>query len=316
MPAKKSSKMKVKGKRTLKNGAVAGYVYYSKEKKWKWRIIGKNKKGGGRGKGNKKYTCSSHKTNKLEEMCVVNSKGKYNTLEECVFSNECLEKQRSMPNHRNLLTNRSYPMDQLKMIEYERKLKDRINISNNNSSKNSTDLNDILKRLLKDDNLLVLSERHLKTPIEFLGELLDILVEMKFNYFLCETGKPQLRENATNQYSTYYNTIKKLCESKGINFVNIETDETWRYSSDEKRTSELVNGVWANFAVNILRKNRESKIIYFIGSDHAGFGSERFQTVPYVLSNPITIKLQNTGNKELLFNKPTHSCYNYLTLNY
>lgn len=32
MPVKKSSEMKVKGKRTLKNGAVAGYVYYSKEK--------------------------------------------------------------------------------------------------------------------------------------------------------------------------------------------------------------------------------------------------------------------------------------------
>ena len=44
MPVKKSSKMKVKGKRTLKNGAVAGYVYYSKEKKWKWRIIGRDKK--------------------------------------------------------------------------------------------------------------------------------------------------------------------------------------------------------------------------------------------------------------------------------
>tara|TARA_B110000858_G_C17779089_1_gene463800 strand:- start:759 stop:1613 length:855 start_codon:yes stop_codon:yes gene_type:complete len=44
MPVKKISKMKVKGKRTLKNGAVAGYVYYSKEKKWKWRIIGRDKK--------------------------------------------------------------------------------------------------------------------------------------------------------------------------------------------------------------------------------------------------------------------------------
>lgn len=44
MPIKKNFKIKVKGKRTLKNGAVAGYVYYSKEKKWKWRIIGRNKK--------------------------------------------------------------------------------------------------------------------------------------------------------------------------------------------------------------------------------------------------------------------------------
>ena len=35
--------MKVKGKRTLKNGAIAGYVYYPKDKKWKWRIIGGGK---------------------------------------------------------------------------------------------------------------------------------------------------------------------------------------------------------------------------------------------------------------------------------
>ena len=41
--------MKIKGKRILKNGALAGYVFYEKEKKWKWRIIKgpiKNKKGG------------------------------------------------------------------------------------------------------------------------------------------------------------------------------------------------------------------------------------------------------------------------------
>jgi len=40
--------MRVKEKRILKNGAVAGYVYYSKEKKWKWRIInGSTKQKGG-----------------------------------------------------------------------------------------------------------------------------------------------------------------------------------------------------------------------------------------------------------------------------
>ena len=39
--------MQVKGKRILKNGAVAGYVYYSKDRKWKWRILyGPTKKGG------------------------------------------------------------------------------------------------------------------------------------------------------------------------------------------------------------------------------------------------------------------------------
>lgn len=33
--------MRVKNQRVLKNGTVAGYVYYNKEKKWKWRFIGK-----------------------------------------------------------------------------------------------------------------------------------------------------------------------------------------------------------------------------------------------------------------------------------
>jgi len=39
--------MKIKEKRLLKNGAIAGYVYYAKENKWKWRIIGRNNKKGG-----------------------------------------------------------------------------------------------------------------------------------------------------------------------------------------------------------------------------------------------------------------------------
>jgi hypothetical protein len=38
--------MKVKNERILKNGAVAGYVYYESEKKWKWRIIKGPLKGG------------------------------------------------------------------------------------------------------------------------------------------------------------------------------------------------------------------------------------------------------------------------------
>jgi phage pi2 protein 07 len=40
--------MRVKGKRVLKNGTIAGYVYYKKEKKWKWRFIsGKKRMKGG-----------------------------------------------------------------------------------------------------------------------------------------------------------------------------------------------------------------------------------------------------------------------------
>jgi hypothetical protein len=38
--------MEIKNKRVLKNGAIAGYVYFPKDKKWKWRIVGKQMKGG------------------------------------------------------------------------------------------------------------------------------------------------------------------------------------------------------------------------------------------------------------------------------
>ena len=39
---------KIKNQRVLKNGAIAGYVYYANEKKWKWRIVGNsNKQKGG-----------------------------------------------------------------------------------------------------------------------------------------------------------------------------------------------------------------------------------------------------------------------------
>lgn len=43
--------MKIKGKRILKNGVTAGYVYYKNDKKWKWRFLKgpkkKNKQKGG-----------------------------------------------------------------------------------------------------------------------------------------------------------------------------------------------------------------------------------------------------------------------------
>ena len=40
--------MKIKKQRILKNGAIAGYVYYPKDRKWKWRILGNIKKKGGK----------------------------------------------------------------------------------------------------------------------------------------------------------------------------------------------------------------------------------------------------------------------------
>ena len=53
---------KIKGKKILKNGAVAGYVYYSKERKWKWRIISgpKRKRGGTNEKNMRKKSISKN----------------------------------------------------------------------------------------------------------------------------------------------------------------------------------------------------------------------------------------------------------------
>ena len=35
----KSNNINIKDRKVFKNGAIGGYVYYSDEKKWKWRII-------------------------------------------------------------------------------------------------------------------------------------------------------------------------------------------------------------------------------------------------------------------------------------
>lgn len=51
--------MKTKNKKIFKNGAVGAYVYYNKEKKWKWRIIQgpvKKYKGGTKYKKNNMVT--------------------------------------------------------------------------------------------------------------------------------------------------------------------------------------------------------------------------------------------------------------------
>jgi hypothetical protein len=73
--------MRTKDTRILQNGALAGYVYYSKEKKWKWRIIGRNeKKGGG----------------ETEIIKELQKKGKHDDWEKCgsLFGYIINEKQR------------------------------------------------------------------------------------------------------------------------------------------------------------------------------------------------------------------------------
>jgi uncharacterized protein YrrD len=89
--------MKTKNKRVLKNGAIGAYVYYPKDKKWKWRIIGRSKKGGVHPNnvpipnwmsGNKNNSNNGNNSNnrnnsnnsnsiKLSDFSVVKGKGRY-----------------------------------------------------------------------------------------------------------------------------------------------------------------------------------------------------------------------------------------------
>lgn len=81
--------MKTKNKRVLKNGAIGAYVYYHKDKKWKWRIIGRSKKGGVHPNNvpipnwmsgnNKNNSNNSNNGNayKLSDFSVIKGKGRY-----------------------------------------------------------------------------------------------------------------------------------------------------------------------------------------------------------------------------------------------
>ena len=60
--------MKVKGKRVLKNGVVAGYVYYTEEKKWKWRFLGRENKSGG---------CNKKIKDNLKQLHEMGHKNRY-----------------------------------------------------------------------------------------------------------------------------------------------------------------------------------------------------------------------------------------------
>ena len=61
--------MKIKDKKIYKNGAVAAYVYYKDEKKWKWRFI----KGASK-KKNIKNNIKKVKKNNIKEAKKNNKK--------------------------------------------------------------------------------------------------------------------------------------------------------------------------------------------------------------------------------------------------
>jgi hypothetical protein len=271
---------------------------------------------------------------KIKEFCYFDKKGKYKTLEDCVLSDECFSKHVNALREEDFLTNRSFPINQKSKYIYEKILQKRIQINKDHPIIKYENVNDIIARLINDDRIIVLSESHTSTSIKFLSNLLDSLKEKGFNYFLVETGQPDfdiylksvkitpvLRDeynyNYKEEYVKYFTILYKLCREKDINFVNIETHESWSHNGKEIRTSFILNNIWTSIGNQILEENEENKVIYFIGNDHAGFGSERFQTVPYILNNPITLKLNNSTQNFIQFERPVESSNrNYLTLYY
>jgi hypothetical protein len=232
------------------------------------------------------------------------------------------------------LTNRIFPINQKSKYIYEKILQKRIQINKDHPIIKYENVNDIIARLINDDRIIVLSESHTSTSIKFISNLLDSLKEKGFNYFLVETGLPnfdihlksveiaqvsrdEYNYNYKEGYVKYFTILYKLCREKDINFVNIETHKSWSHTGKETRTSFIVNNIWTSIGNQMLEENEENKVIYFIGNDHAGFGSERFQTVPYILNNPITLKLNNSTQNFIEFERPVKSSHtNYLTLYY
>jgi hypothetical protein len=271
---------------------------------------------------------------KIKEFCHFDKKGKYKTLEDCVLSDECFSKHVNALRKEDFLTNRSFPINQKSKYIYEKILQERIQINKDHPIIKYENVNDILTPLINDDRIIVLSESHTCTSIKFISNLLDSLKEKGFNYFLVETGQPdfdihlksveidlvssnEYNYNYKGFYIKYFTILYKLCREKDINFVNIETDKSDSHSGKDTRTSFIVNNIWTSIGNQILEDNEENKVIYFIGNDHAGFGSERFQTVPYILNNPITLKLNNSTENFIQFERPVeYSHTNYLTLYY
>ena len=240
----------------------------------------------------------------------------YNDVGSC---DECIDNYKEQYIKIDFLTDRSFPMDENRKEKYEEKLKNRIGITELNSTINydeQEELKILLSKLLNIDRIIVISELHSRTPLYFVDMILNILKESGFTHFLCETGDNNYDyDTEKKDYIKYLRKINKLCNDKNIKFLNIETKKSESYIGSETRTSFLVNNIWADIGKEVLT-DKKNKIIYFIGDDHAGFGSSRFQTVPYILGDPVTIKLERSTENVLTLTQPTHSYYNYLTLNY
>lgn len=122
--------MRIKGKRVLKNGAVAGYVYYSKEKKWKWRIVGRAQRGGS-GKGS--------------------SKGSIR-LSNLPSNNEIINSWNNEKEHLNSIVNKLIQRKNVSGVKKNklRKIKSNLNKRHINPNYNSSDnLNEIFIEIVK-----------------------------------------------------------------------------------------------------------------------------------------------------------------------
>ena len=146
------------------------YLYLTSQAK-KDSLYEHNLKGGN-------YSCHSEKSfvisNKLEDFCYPDRGGKYKTLEDCAFSEECI-----LTNIRKHEVHR----EQRRIVEYEQKIKERLGIDRENTNIDKN-LSHILSEILKKDRILILGEQHKDTPLLLTSIIFDILKTLGFTHFL------------------------------------------------------------------------------------------------------------------------------------
>lgn len=200
--------MRIKGKRVLKNGAIAGYVYYSKEKKWKWRIVGRAQRGGGHGSS---------------KMTYADQTG----LQEINYSN--------LPNNNEIINSQDKEIEYLKKIIKE-------NLRKNITKQQKKKLGELKKRLFNLEINIAIEKLSSENEQDYLNkisiEVFDILKNKIDN-----STKRKYEKLRSNRLENLIN-IRKMMK----NIQNINTNNNNNPINNQINTENLLNDLKGNFS--------------------------------------------------------------------
>lgn len=231
--------MKIRGKRVLKNGAIAGYVYYSKDRKWKWRIIGRAKKGGS-GKG--KTPNISNNSQRIGLSNLPNN-------------NQIVTSWNKEKNHLNLIINKQLRKKNVSSVKKNglREIKRKLNERHNNPNYNSSDnLNEIFMEIIKVSSNGI-NKKNMNKLVELRSERHENEEEMKkiINLNLSNNENRALGQlseylnepsNITNQeLKNYLDGLENLNNDSGNN--SNATDENFNELNDPNNNGENHSGI-------------------------------------------------------------------------